>query len=126
MVLYLITAGKGQEHGQLLAEIINHQHTPLNATYTDVLPWFIKPYLHSMEVTPSSTEHSRIFQTAHERGRPTVIQLSLTLPPHSTVRVYMEFDKAFLRYTEHRPDAHRGFDIPPAVLSLPNRRYLLC
>ena len=28
----------------------------------------------------------------------------------------MEVAKAFLRYTEHPPDAQRGWDLPPAVL----------
>jgi len=28
----------------------------------------------------------------------------------------MDVDKAFLRYTEHPPDAQRGWDLPPAVL----------
>jgi len=27
----------------------------------------------------------------------------------------MDIDKAFLRYTEHPPDAQRGWDLPPAV-----------
>jgi len=29
----------------------------------------------------------------------------------------MEISKAFLRYTEHPPDAQRGWDLPPAVLT---------
>ncbi len=29
----------------------------------------------------------------------------------------MDVDKAFLRYTEHPPDAQRGWDLPPAVLT---------
>lgn len=28
----------------------------------------------------------------------------------------MDVGKAFLRYTEHQPDAQRGWDLPPAVL----------
>lgn len=29
----------------------------------------------------------------------------------------MDVTKSFLRYTEHPPDAQRGWDLPPAVIS---------
>lgn len=29
----------------------------------------------------------------------------------------MDVTKAFLRYTEHPPDAQRGWDLPPAILT---------
>lgn len=29
----------------------------------------------------------------------------------------VSFRKAFILYTEHPPDAHRGWDLPPAVLT---------
>lgn len=40
----------------------------------------------------------------------------LTLPAGSTVHLKIEMTKSFLRYTEHQPDAQRGWDLPPAVL----------
>lgn len=40
----------------------------------------------------------------------------LTLPAESTVHITIEVTKGFLRYTEHQPDAQRGWDLPPAVL----------
>jgi phosphatidylinositol glycan class T len=40
----------------------------------------------------------------------------LTLPANSTLKLTMDVTKAFLRYTEHQPDAQRGWDLPPAVL----------
>ena len=49
-------------------------------------------------------------------GRPTTLQALVRLPPHATVQLSMEVAKAFLRYTEHPPDAQRGWDLPPAVL----------
>jgi phosphatidylinositol glycan class T len=49
-------------------------------------------------------------------SRPSTLQFVLTLPPMSTVQVTVEVLKAFLRYTEHPPDAQRGWDLPPAVL----------
>lgn len=39
----------------------------------------------------------------------------LTIPAKSTVRLTLDVIKSFLRYTEHQPDAQRGWDLPPAV-----------
>jgi phosphatidylinositol glycan class T len=49
-------------------------------------------------------------------SRPTTLQLTMILPPKSTVMVTVDVVKSFLRYTEHPPDAQRGWDLPPAVL----------
>jgi GPI-anchor transamidase subunit T len=38
------------------------------------------------------------------------------VPPQETVRITMDITKAFLRYTEHPPDAQRGWDLPPAMI----------
>ena len=49
-------------------------------------------------------------------ARPALLQAVLTLPPSSTLHLTMDVVKPFLRYTEHQPDAQRGWDLPPAVL----------
>lgn len=49
-------------------------------------------------------------------SRPALLQAVLTLPPSSTLHLTMDVVKPFLRYTEHQPDAQRGWDLPPAVL----------
>ena len=43
--------------------------------------------------------------------------MTLNLPPQETVRITMDVTKAFLRYTEHPPDAQRGWDLPPAIIT---------
>ncbi len=55
-------------------------------------------------------------------SRPTLLQAVLTLPANSTLQLSIDVIKPFLRYTEHPPDAQRGWDLPPAVLVplLPN------
>lgn len=47
--------------------------------------------------------------------QPALLQTVLTLPPKSTMRLTMDVVKPFLAYTEHPPDAQRGWDLPPAV-----------
>ena len=49
---------------------------------------------------------------SRDRERPTKLELALTVPPDSIVTVNMEFDRVFLKWTEHPPDAHHGFYIP--------------
>lgn len=49
-------------------------------------------------------------------ARPTTFQSILTLPPKSTIYLTIDVTKSFLRYTEHPPDAQRGWDLPPAVI----------
>lgn len=48
-------------------------------------------------------------------ARPTTLQCIITIPPKSTIKLTIDVSKSFLRYTEHPPDAQRGWDLPPAV-----------
>ena len=55
-----------------------------------------------------------------DRRRPSVLELQLSLAASASVaRVYVGFEKAFLRLAEFPPDANRGFDLPAALLLLP-------
>lgn len=56
-------------------------------------------------------------------SRPTTFQMVLNLPAQAAVRMSMEVTKAFLRYTEHPPDAQRGWDLPPAIIITPVFRF---
>jgi GPI-anchor transamidase subunit T len=47
---------------------------------------------------------------------PSTLQAMLTIPAKSMLRVSVDVSKTFLKYTEHPPDAMRGWDLPPAVL----------
>lgn len=52
-----------------------------------------------------------------------MLQTVLTIPPKSTLKISIEVNKAFLKYTEHPPDAMRGWDLPGAVFfPLPQSR----
>ena len=42
----------------------------------------------------------------------------ITLPGRSTLRLTIPFTKLTLKYTEHRPDAERGIELPSGVLTL--------
>ncbi|KAE8258812.1 hypothetical protein A4X13_0g1423 [Tilletia indica] len=49
-------------------------------------------------------------------GRPSLLELDLRVPASSRVRIQMEYDLAFLRYTEHPPGPQKGWGVPPGIL----------
>lgn len=57
------------------------------------------------------------FRPGIDRQRPHHMELRITLPANSVTEVEWEFHKGFLKWTEYPPDAHRGFDLGPAVIS---------
>ncbi|KAI7903831.1 GPI transamidase component PIG-T [Cokeromyces recurvatus] len=123
--------GYGQERGGLKITIYNHNK--LNAMpviYYDSIPWYLKVYLHTLQVNLFSynnqsevnmksdkTIQQMYYQPAIDRGRPSTLECELLIPANSVVTLSMDFEKVFLKYTEHRPDANRGFDIGSAVLT---------
>jgi phosphatidylinositol glycan class T len=120
--------GYGQERGGVQAVIINPSTTEsINLVYLESLPWYMKPYLHTLRASLSSssgetTSNDPIKETyyrpALDRHRGTHLELLLTIPPSSTLTITYDFEKAILRYTEYPPDANRGFDVAPAVIRL--------
>lgn len=57
------------------------------------------------------------FKPALDRSRPNHLELHMNLPANSVTQIEWQFYKGFLKWTEYPPDAHRGFDLGPAVIS---------
>ncbi|KAL8921741.1 MAG: hypothetical protein Q9172_003858 [Xanthocarpia lactea] len=119
--------GHGQERGGVQTLLTNPSpNAEVSFTYFETLPWFMKPYLHTLKAhIPTSPSHSQeeiiqsiYYRPALDRQRGTQLELQITVPPASTVRLTYDFEKAILRYTEYPPDANRGFDVAPAVIRL--------
>ncbi|KAJ2793219.1 Subunit of the glycosylphosphatidylinositol transamidase complex-like protein, partial [Coemansia furcata] len=126
----LITAhryvtGHGGSNGGVEATLTNRGDRPTNVTYLDVLPWYLRVYSHTLEIQTQAADGSwtllqpasTVFTPAIDRGRPSSIELVLVLPASSRTTLRYNFDKGFLKYTEHPPDANRGFNIGPAIVS---------
>ncbi|KAJ3412431.1 hypothetical protein HDV05_000735 [Chytridiales sp. JEL 0842] len=125
--------GYGRERGGISMQLYNYdsQH-PVTVTVLESIPWFLKLYMHTLKVETrhwrddgpynstvlKSGAESILYQPAIDRIRPSVIELTITLPPESMTSVSFDFDRAFIKYTEHPPDANRGFDIGPAVVTI--------
>ncbi|GAM89888.1 hypothetical protein ANO11243_079280 [Dothideomycetidae sp. 11243] len=120
--------GYGQERGGVHAVLTNLSPSPVEVVYLESLPWFMKPYLHTLKavvapsVPGSSANSSAIkdifYRPALDRQRGTHLELRLSVPAASSLTLTYYFEKAILRYTEYPPDANRGFDVAPAVIRL--------
>lgn len=107
--------GYGQERGGMHIVVTNpHPHSQ-RVVYLESLPWFLRPYMHTLAISGATTENM-YYTPAIDRQKGTHLEILLGIPALSTVEMTYEFEKAILRYTEYPPDANRGFDIPPAII----------
>ena len=121
--------GYGQERGGVQLVVTNPSWTTsAEIVYMESLPWFMRPYMHTLNSVVSSLDatsdarpsrfEKMFYRPALDRHRGTHLELQLSVPPRSKLTVTYFFDKAILRYTEYPPDANRGFDVAPAVIRL--------
>ncbi|KAJ3225718.1 Subunit of the glycosylphosphatidylinositol transamidase complex-like protein [Clydaea vesicula] len=125
--------GFGQEKGGINIDLYNYRDQPLTVAVFQMIPWYLKFYLHTLQFQSMPLNHDfnaeslilrnrdilneTYYQPAVERMRPTILEYKLSLPAKSKIVMKMDFDKSFIRYTEHPPDANRGFDIGPAIIT---------
>lgn len=117
--------GYGQEHGGVQAILTNPSTTEaVDFIYLETLPWFMKVFLHTLKVKVDGLDRDVIeemyYRPALDRKRGTQLEVRIVIPANSTVILTYDFEKAILRYTEYPPDANRGFDIAPAVITIGN------
>ncbi|CAI7606051.1 unnamed protein product [Penicillium viridicatum] len=121
--------GHGQERGGMRIIFGNPSNTSaVDFIYFESLPWFLRPYIHTLhatitghdgvlrEVPASEIVKETYYRPAIDRERGTQLELALSVPAASTVTLTYDFEKAILRYTEYPPDANRGFNVAPAVI----------
>lgn len=117
--------GYGQERGGVQAILTNPSPTEaVDFVYMESLPWFMKLYLHTLKAKINGNGNSEeviqemYYRPALDRKRGTQLEVRILIPANSTVILTYDFEKAILRYTEYPPDANRGFDIAPAVITI--------
>lgn len=120
--------GHGQERGGVQAILTNPSLTnAVDFVYMESLPWFMKLYLHTLKakITSGNDTEEKVIQEMYyrpalDRKRGTQLEIHLRIPANSTTILTYDFEKAILRYTEYPPDANRGFDVAPAVITIGN------
>lgn len=113
--------GTGQERGGLTTELRNSGPEPVTAVVLQVVPWYLRLFLHTLSVTttdgrtllPAATD----YRPARDRARPHLLELVLVLPPRSVVSVAIQFERCLLRWVEYPPDANHGFYVPSATVT---------
>ncbi|CDR99708.1 hypothetical protein [Sporisorium scitamineum] len=129
--------GSGQERTLLQVVLENEKRVPQRVLWYETLGYFVQPYLHtlsqSVEFLSSSSEDELlrsvadyenpvedvVYQpTVGTRGerKPFVLETVVRIPASSRVVLTMELKKVFVAYSRHPPDAHRGFDLNPALI----------
>ncbi|EFJ52494.1 hypothetical protein VOLCADRAFT_102993 [Volvox carteri f. nagariensis] len=104
-----------------------------------VFPWYVRPWMHTLlvlydgqnplpmqKVSLRSHLVAQQVRPAVQRSSPGVLDLCLRVPPTvAEVQLRIAFSKAFLTVFEYPPDAHRGFDVPAALVSYMDPFYAL-
>ncbi|KAF2071724.1 hypothetical protein CYY_006960 [Polysphondylium violaceum] len=115
--------GYGQERGGIATQIVNQDQHPMNITYYHAIPWYLRLYFHTLRFSIQDKEYSdkdfifKYISPAETRSSPSTIELSFEIPGNSVASISIDFDKVFLHYTEHPPDANRGFDLGSGVIT---------
>ncbi|KAF7361641.1 GPI transamidase component GPI16 [Mycena venus] len=115
--------GSAQDHGALAVSIANADPSPVRVVYLETLPWIVHLYLHTLELTVDGVPRADLLEDISyiapvPHGRAATLEAVLTIPARSTVSLRFGVGRAFLRYTEHPPDAQRGSELPGAVVVL--------
>jgi len=92
---------------EINAQIRSMTYGHKKIVFTDYLA-YLDDLLSGLKYHPPSLQ-------SNDRLSPSMLQAVLTIPPQTTLKISMEVNKAFLKYTEHPPDAMRGWDLPGAV-----------
>ncbi|KAI0287503.1 GPI transamidase component PIG-T [Multifurca ochricompacta] len=123
--------GSSQTHGVLSIVIRNNQPVTIRTHYLETMPWHVEFFLHTLRVSCGDGTNcdylftNMTYTPSQPHANPALLQATLEVPPLETLHLSLRVRKVFLRYTEHPPDAQRGWDLPPAVfvpVDAPHRR----
>eukprot|EP01080_Neovahlkampfia_damariscottae_P010335 gene10335-2749_t len=108
--------GYGLFEGGLVTKIQNNLNQSIEIFMYDAIPWYFRIYFHKLQFQLNSKplkkqEIKLNVQQGKIKSNPYVYQFIFNLPPLSILEWNLEFDKLFLGYLEHSPDANRGFDL---------------
>lgn len=128
------TVGYGHQNGKLALELTNRLSRNVTISYRQVTPFMLRLMFHTLTATGSHIQDGKRgakndstltwpvqptsfkVEPGLDRLTMTSMQLGFELPAKSKVLVTIDYDLVFLHWTEHPPDAHRGFDISAGIM----------
>ena len=83
-------------------------NTSLNIVYLDVIPWFLRVFLHSLKIVDGVTRNDVApvdlkFIPGVDRQRPYSIEIVLQVPPKSFLEISVGFEYSLLKWLEYPP-----------------------
>ncbi|XP_076042660.1 phosphatidylinositol glycan anchor biosynthesis class T [Oratosquilla oratoria] len=116
--------GYGQEGGSITIKITNAGSEPVSAVYLEMVPWYLRLFLHTSHTKHQHASYVSKLVTARDRERGWLYESVVEVPASSTIEFGLQFSRALLKWLEYPPDANHGFYVPSATVSavLPNPR----
>ncbi|WWC63591.1 uncharacterized protein I303_106196 [Kwoniella dejecticola CBS 10117] len=115
---------KSASDGTFKIIILNNDGYERRAIYSEIWPWWVKGWMSEVYVLVAEEKRPGLLeQLSYNPSTPpkistTTLHFHLTIPASSKLVLRIPFSKLTLKYTEHRPDAERGIEIPSGVLTL--------
>ena len=112
--------GHGNEKGGIVTKIFNNGQKPLKVVFLDIIPWYLRVYLHTLKVTNGKAEVNPYFLNfvpGVDREQPYSLEMVLEIPPRSNLEISIEFEKSILKWLEYPPDANKGFYVNSALIT---------
>lgn len=130
--------GSGTFSGQMVLDLYRSKEAGKDSSgppglvcIFQVIPWPIRAWIHTLQLQIDDRQvplqdHVSIkrLNLAVDRVSPLVLDICIDLghpngAPATTARLSWSFTKSFLTVAEQPPDAHRGLDVPSAIVSFP-------
>lgn len=119
----------GVRTASLSIMITNQLDEEVEAIYLDMIPWYIRIYVHQIQVKARSLDDSSRGETllavkrlhyspAQDRVRPHQVEMLFTLPARSFVIVEIECTNQYMLWTEFPPDSTQGLFINSASVTV--------
>lgn len=115
-------SGHGNEKGGIVTKIFNEDpHQSLKVVYLDILPWFLRIYLHTLKIQVNDHQDVQplkvFFKPGVDRTAPYTLEMVLEIPAKSHLKISIGFEKSLLKWLEYPPDANKGFYVNSALIS---------
>lgn len=119
-------SGSDQEKASFRLLLTNNCKSAKKVILLQQFPWYLRIFLHTLHIDEGADVVQKHIQPAKDRKRPYHIELLLLLKANSKTTISINFHYRLIRFNEYPPDAYRGFDITPAVLTVQNDGPDLC